>query len=161
MNRVSYHPCTAFLQRGTVPPPDRTVPAIDETQSKLKPIRHHHAEDIQRKLNSDELAARSMLRSLRRPDWHDGIQHPRPNTIDSAGTDHPVVVLRSALQRRTKDSPHGTKSNRPDPADFVPDPASEQRASEGSEVVDADDAALEEGVGYHRVAGGVDIAETH
>lgn len=85
----------------------------------------------------------------------------RADAIDEARPDHPVGVLGGALEGGAEDGPKRAQADGCDSAEAVARSAAQEAAEERAEVVDGDDAALEEGVGDDGLAGGVDVAEVH
>lgn len=72
------------------------------------------------------------------------------------------MVHSRALQRGPEDGPHSADGDSLDAAELVADPAAEQAAAQGAQVVDRNDAALQERVGDDGLVGHrVDVAETH
>ena len=112
----------------------------------FNPVSDDNAKDVKREFNGHELATGFVLSGLGSPDWHNCIEHPCAPTIDETGADHPNMVLSRSLKGSTNDGPTSAESNCLDTAIAVTEPATNEAAYESTEVVDRDNAALEEGV---------------
>ena len=87
-----------------------------------------------------------MLGSLGGPDRNDSVEHSCTPSIDETSADHPNVILSRSLESSSNDGPTGSETDGLDPAITVTEPTTDETAHESTEVVDGDDAALEEGV---------------
>ena len=65
--------------------------------SLFNPIGNNDTEDVERKLNGDELSTGGVLGSLSGPDWNNGVKHSRAPSIDETSADHPSVILGRCL----------------------------------------------------------------
>lgn len=106
-----------------------------------------------------------MLRSLRSPDGDDRIQNSSTDTVDEPcliprqldlrissskhTADHPVMIHRGALQARADDRPNRACSYRLDSPHTIAQPTSKKPTDQRTEVVDRDNAALEQGIRHN------------
>jgi len=115
--------------------------------SLLHPVGYDDTEDVEGEFDSDELSSRGVFCRFGRPDRDDSVEYSRAPTIDESSADHPSVILSAALEARSDDTPSRTQGDRPDPPDPLTDPSADESADQGTEIVDADNTALTEGIG--------------
>ena len=104
----------------------------------LKPVGHHNTENVQGEFNGDELSTRFVLGGLGSPNRNDCIEDTRTETVDETSADHPVGVHSRALEGGTDDSPASTKRDCLYTTKFVTEPATNEAADQGTDVIDRD-----------------------
>lgn len=132
----------------------------------LKPIRQNDTKDVQSEFNRNELSTRSMLGGFSSPNWDNCIQNASTNTVDEAcynhhqllrphvinmifvfpsllTTNHPIMILRRALQTRAYHSPNSSRGNRLDSPHSITQPATKQSTQQRPQIIDRDNTALE------------------
>lgn len=131
----------------------------------LEPVGQNDTEDVQCEFNGNELSARGMLGGLGSPDRHDRIQNTSTDAIDKPcckplvrhsvlarfllpcllsllTTNHPIMILRRALQARTHNSPNRSDSNGLDSPHAITQPTAEQSAEQRPQIIHRDNSAL-------------------
>lgn len=145
-------------------PPDEGALLVGEPGSPVfDPVSHNHAEDIERELQTDELSTTRVRGSLGCPHGRNSVQDASADAVEDSSAEHPVCVLRRALEHGADDAPEAGETDGRDAAVFVADPAAEKTADErAGKVVHCDDATLEKGLVRDDDAGlRIVVAETH
>lgn len=102
----------------------------------FKPICNHDTEDVQGELDGNELTSRCMIGGFGSPDRNDGVQYTSSPAVDKTGANHPVRVHSGGLKRGAENGPGGTKRDCLDTSILVTEPATNQTANKGSDVID-------------------------
>lgn len=100
------------------------------------PVSDDNAENIQCKLDGDELTSGCMLSCFGGPNWNDGVENAGTPAVDETSADHPGGVHSSGLKRSADDSPSSSKSDRLDTAIAITEGTTDETAHEGTEIVD-------------------------
>ena len=124
------------LERNGESPREGAVASGVERAAILEPVSHNDTEDVETEFDGNELSTGRMLGGLRCPDGNDGVQDTGSPAVDQTGEDHPDVVLSGSLQAGTKNSPTSTQGDCLDTAILVTEPATNQAANQGTDVVD-------------------------
>lgn len=109
-----------------------------------EPVSDDDSGDVQRELEGDEETAGEVTGRLGGPHGHDRVEVARATAGYHPRYDHPLKVLRRGLQRGADENLRATDVDGLLASKLVADPAAEQAANKGAQVIRADDTPLEE-----------------
>ena len=112
----------------------------------FNPVCNDDTENVQGKFDCDELSTRFVFGRLSSPDRNNSVKHSCTPTIDETSADHPSVILSRSLQSSSDDSPASAKTDGLDTAISITKPTTDETAHESTEIVDGDNATLEESI---------------